>query len=616
MSEEFTAIRWQDVEDLPEGARVQNDAKAKVTTAYFPYYFRDANGKAKAERDYIGTVVNRRFTPNLYYVQNHPTRDNRPPERWKDVEQRKKAFARQKFQEQLKEASDWFNLELTSKEDITRQIGATALCARVLYEENLIEDVARALDYSVADTMHALNLAIFMALTSKASYLAFSESEVCKFLGFGCLSSQRISEFLHRIGSSLQLSSRLSKFRTQRMTSDGDLIAVDGTFLDSNSTQIAAAAVGKRKDGTFGPQINFSMVSNATTGVPLGYRWYSGDTHDVKTLDDLKELWEDFKLNRKDVEFIWDRGYFDAQRMAEFDLAGFKFISGTKVGLNIIQEIIDARNSDFYSAKSLLQHHYCYGIADDVDLNGDTSAKAYVYFNPNKQMIETRELRDELEKAQRKWMEGKLKANDPIMRFFLDPVKGEELKIDEREFDEECFIRGFFACISNTDQSADQVLDKYRTRNEVEVLFRLMIGRLLDTTRVHSSTVLEGLLFCVFIALSILSRLRKILQTKVPSRKNVRAANCDVIDFDKTYSLDDYVTITEMLNELRGITATVSHKSGKARLFNLSEKKKQLVADMGLKGLFDSADDVWDLLSARRLSETIRELKAADQASH
>ena len=66
-----------------------------------------------------------------------------------------------------------------------------------------------------------------------------------------------------------------------------------------------------------------------------------------------------------------------------------------------------------------------------------------------------------------------------------------------------------------------------------------MIGRLLDTTRVHSNTVLEGLLFGVFIALSILSRLRKILQTKVSSRKNVRTANCDVIDFDKTYSLDD-----------------------------------------------------------------------------
>ena len=88
--------------------------------------------------------------------------------------------------------------------------------------------------------------------------------------------------------------------------------------------------------------------------------------------------------------------------------------------------------------------YYCYGTSDYVDLNGNINAKAYVYFNPNKQMIETLELRDELEKAKRKWMEGKLRTNAPIMRFFLDLVKGEELKIDEREFDDECFIRNFF----------------------------------------------------------------------------------------------------------------------------------------------------------------------------
>jgi len=31
-------IRWQDVKGLPEGARVQNNKQAKVTSAFFPYY--------------------------------------------------------------------------------------------------------------------------------------------------------------------------------------------------------------------------------------------------------------------------------------------------------------------------------------------------------------------------------------------------------------------------------------------------------------------------------------------------------------------------------------------------------------------------------------------------
>lgn len=611
MTDTYTPIRWQDVKGLPEGARVQNDKKAKLTTVFLPYYFRNKKGVATSERDYIGTVKDGEFVPNFYYLHVQPTKKNRPIDRWKDPDQRKKAEAEAKASEQELESTNWHGLELKADEDITRQIGATALCAKILYNDFLVEDVARTLNYSLADTMNALNLGMFIALTSKASYLALPESEVCKFFGSGCLSSQRISDFLGRIGSTLTLSTRLSKHRMQRMANDGDLISVDGTFLDSNSKNIAEAAVGKRKDGSYGPQINYAMVSNASTGMPLGYRWYSGDTQDVTTLDDLKELWLDYGINEKKVEFVWDRGYFDSARMAGFDTAGFKFISGAKVGLKIVKNVIEQRNSEFYSANSQLQHHYCFGISEKVDI-ADRQANAYVYFSPNKQMLETRELREELKKAQKKWLDGKLKDNDRILDFFKNPVKGEPLVVDEDFFEQECYVRGFFACISNTDQTPDAVLDKYRTRNEVEVLFRLMIGRLLDTTRVHSTPVLEGLLFVVFIALSILSRLRKLLKNKVPARKNVQAAHSDIIDFDRTFTLDDYVTITEALSELRGVTVTVSKRTGKARFANLTDKKRLLLKDLGFEGLLSSADDAWDLLSAKHMDEVIVALKEGD----
>ena len=616
MSASTQKIRREDVIGLPEGARIQFNPKSKsqTITVFFPFYFRDEKGKPACERDYIGTVVDGKFAPNAYYLLNCPVKGVRPPERWKNAVQREKAMkaAEQKSIEQT--SSDWHQLEIQSDEDITKQVGASALCARILYDEKLVEDVARTLNYDVSDTMHALNLAMHMALTSKASYLAKAESETCKFIGSGCLSSQRISEFLVRIGSSLQLSTRIGKFRTQRMTKDGDLLAVDGTFIDSNSRKISAAAQGKRKDGTYGPQINFALVSNASTGVPLGYRWYSGDTHDVTTLDDFRELWLDYGLNRKKVEFVWDRGYYDAGRLARYTNDGLKVISGAKVGLNVIKQVIENRNSEFYSASALLEHHYCFGLAENIALDRKTTAKAYVFFSPNKQMVEARELRDELRSASDKWLAGKLKQSDDLMRFFKKPVKGMPLSVDEDAFDQECYVKGFFACISNTNQSLDSVLDKYRTRNEIEVLFRLMIGKLISSTRVQSSAALEGLLFIVFIALSILGRLRKALKTQVPSRKNTRAANCDVIDYDQTYTLDDYVTISEALAEVRGVTATVSKRTGKVRLANLTEAKRNLVRDMGFGDLFQSADAVWDLLSAKHLSEVIRTVKEQDEA--
>lgn len=119
-------------------------------------------------------------------------------------------------------------------------------------------------------------------------------------------------------------------------------------------------------------------------------------------------------------------------------------------------------------------------------------------------------------------------------------------------------------------------------------------------------------MFVVFIALSILGRLRQALKTEVPPHKNVRAVNCEIIDFDKTYTVDDYVTISEALHELRGITATVSKKSGAVRLTNLTEKKIRLVKDLGMGTLFESAEEVWKLMFAKHLSEVIATVREAD----
>ncbi len=70
---------------------------------------------------------------------------------------------------------------------------------------------------------------------------------------------------------------------------------------------------------------------------------------------------------------------------------------------------------------------------------------------------------------------------------------------------EECFLMGYFAFVSNAKAELEESLDIYKLRNEAEVVFKLMLGNLLRTTRVHSSQALEGLLFTTFVALSILT---------------------------------------------------------------------------------------------------------------
>lgn len=76
-----------------------------------------------------------------------------------------------------------------------------------------------------------------------------------------------------------------------------------------------------------------------------------------------------------------------------------------------------------------------------------------MYFSPNKYMAEIRSLRKELEEAQKKWRDGKLNKNASILDLFEPPEEGKELVLNEKRFEDECYLRGFFACVSSTDGS-------------------------------------------------------------------------------------------------------------------------------------------------------------------
>ena len=123
-------------------------------------------------------------------------------------------------------------------------------------------------------------------------------------------------------------------------------------------------------------------------------------------------------------------------------------------------------------------------------------------------MDATRRLLKRLSKFESEWLRGKADPNDPLLDFYDSPQSGEPLKRNMRTVTEHCFLLGYFAFVSNDDADLEAALDIYKLRNEAEVVFKLMLGNLMKTTRVHSTQALEGLLFTTFVALSILTNLR------------------------------------------------------------------------------------------------------------
>ena len=207
------------------------------------------------------------------------------------------------------------------------------------------------------------------------------------------------------------------------------------------------------------------------------------------------------------------------------------------------------------------------GKAGSLDVN------VSVFRNPVEEMAATRRLFKQLTKFEFDWSRGKADVNDGLLKYYTDPVVGKPLIRNMEMVSQECFFLGYFAFVTNDSASLEDSLNIYKLRNEAEVVFKLMLGNLLRTTRVHSSQALDGLLLTTFVALSFLTDLR----TRMKSKLNGSPIS-------STY------TIAEIISRLKKIQLITLED--KTYLINVSTKDKQLVEALGFPGLFDSADAV------------------------
>ena len=590
------------VKGLPAHAQFQ--WRGGAWYVYFPYCFRE-NGVRKQERDYIGTISadGLEFKPNLYYVQNEPTFENRPPERWKNPTMRQRALDKLGRKQQQKAAQPGANLDPEPDADQQHSVGATALAAAILYRLGMVKAVASVLGGNAEDVMTCLNLAMHSALTTDKTYLAEQESDLQKFVGLGCPSSPRASEFLQRIGADQSLSCKMARACAANLE-PGELIALDGTRVDSNSKNITLSSIGKKKDGTYGPQINLSLLINVRTGAPICYRTYAGNVNDSSTLNDLRQLWTDVGIQKKAPVILMDRGYPSQREFLGLDRDGFKFLISAKTSMSVVKDVINNRNCDFYDQKFYLSNQRCYGVKEKNSLRTDGHSMqlhSYVFRSPNKEMTETDELHKELKKFCEAWpekCEEKSYADSPLLRFFKDPVNNNPLVIDQDALTNACYELGYFGFVGNVDISLTNALDKYRQRNEVEIAFKLMFGHLLKSTRVHSDAALEGLMMTTVVGLSILTYLRAHMTASIP---NARSRNPE-----EGSAINSLWTIQELLKDLRRIKMAYS-KSGQPRLINVVKRDRDLVEALGFPGLFDSAEKVAQLLSGKMLAACIQD---------
>ena len=578
------------IKGLPEGAETQK-IRGRLYV-YFAYSF-NVDGTKFQERDYIGKVVDGAFVPNAYYIDHKPDRLNRPLDRWKNPVKKERERQKAEILKIQKEESKVPGKDFEDGEEYNLSVGATAILMKVLDESSMARDVGKALDGDVRQTVDALNVAMHSALTNKANYMAKDASCDKKFIGKGCPSSQRISELHAAIGSRPQVEKELAKARCGHLPR-GQLLALDGTRVDCNSEGISYGAKGKKKDGTYGRQINFSVLVNASNGQCLGYRIFAGNVPDTLTVEDFRHLWDEFGIAESEPVIIMGRGYYDEEDLTLLSNDGIGFIVGAKSNLDCVKEVVSERNNDFRDVRYQLSYRKCHGVSSTYTIRTrdlTSPCNLFVYHSQQKEYDEGEDFLKKLKDVEAKWRENPdIDAIPKGLRgFYIKPENGSLLVRNDDRIVEHCRSLGYFAFASNRITDVAQCYDYYEFRNEVELYFKGSKACGFKSTHVQSDVALGGYAFTAFLATSIIFDVMHRMRGNIPG----------------TESLREKYTIKEMLSTMMKVRL-VRRKNGEVYLTNVTRREKKIAADLGFAGLFDSAEDVEKLLSAAYVSECLK----------
>jgi hypothetical protein len=296
------------------------------------------------------------------------------------------------------------------------------------------------------------------------------------------LASQRISDFLKRIGSE-SLWRRFFAEYLASVAGDKTSIIIDSTGMP-NEIDFPLSAWGNH-GGETELETRLLMVVDKATGRPLYFRYMAGNIVDVSTLkvtvEELKEL------GANAVCALIDAGYFSADNIKTLYAENISFLTRLPAGRKLHKQLIadsgameSPENLVIYGDRSLFVKK------TSVDLFGNPGF-AYVVCDVRRKGDETNRF---------------LKAANE------DGLTADEIRIGMLE-------KGKFIMISSDELEVRDVIPMYYTRLAAENIFGISKSNLdLLPLRTHSIETFRGYLMLTFISLIVFLELKSKLNGK------------------------------------------------------------------------------------------------------
>ncbi len=273
------------------------------------------------------------------------------------------------------------------------------------------------------------------------------------------------------------------------------------------------------------PQVNVAILSRQDTLVPIHSVVYNGSRHDSTTLKNLLDELE--KLELQNICITLDKGYYSEKNIELIRHKGHDFIIPIPKRVLWQYDIIDSMRDELYtlSARTEIEDHegnpqviQC--LSKPIIKNGHRYY-IHVVYNPA--------IRADAEKGFiellagcKKELEEKvyLESHKDLYDMFFDvrdtPKRGR--KVTEKisyasEFQKN--YAGYWCLLTNRKKPKDEIYSAYQQRNTAEIFYDTFKNDLNgDRITDHKLESYEGKMFILFIALAILTRLKRKLAQK------------------------------------------------------------------------------------------------------
>lgn len=331
------------------------------------------------------------------------------------------------------------------------------------------------------------------------------------------LTSQRISEILRTItidGKQTFLKRWMNKVL------EDDYLCYDITSISSYSKLNEYIKFGYNRDSEKLPQLNLAMLFGQKSCLPVYFQRMPGNITDVTTLHNLVKTFQFLEI--RSLNYVMDKGFYSKKNVNELLASRSKFTISVPLNNKWVQHAIDDIHDTIHGphgyrkldSKILYVHSRLYPWGKD-----NRRCYLHLYYNAQMRASAIDQFNEDLVRYKDELESGQLvsKHQEAYDTFFViktTPKRG--IKISYNDATVNQYIKrytGFQAILSNRIKDSVKAFQVYRDKDVVEKCFDDLKNQLdMKRLRMHSSAAVDGRLFVQFIALILVSVLRRKLR--------------------------------------------------------------------------------------------------------